>query len=49
MLGHLIVGDLAQSELYVKLKLKACDEIGIGHKGFKLEADATEEELIQKV
>ena len=49
MLGHLIVGDLAQSELYVKLKLKACDEIGIGHKGFKLEADATEKELIQKV
>lgn len=34
MLGHIIVGDLAQSELYVKLKLKACDEVGISHRGY---------------
>jgi 5,10-methylene-tetrahydrofolate dehydrogenase/methenyl tetrahydrofolate cyclohydrolase len=36
MLGYLIVGDLAQSELYVKLKLKACDEVGIKYRGYHL-------------
>jgi methylenetetrahydrofolate dehydrogenase (NADP+)/methenyltetrahydrofolate cyclohydrolase len=35
-LGYIIVGDLPQSELYVKLKLKACDQVGIGYHGFKL-------------
>jgi len=49
VLGHIIVGDLAQSELYVRLKLKACDEVGIGHRGFKLPADTSEEELLAKV
>ena len=27
VLGHIIVGDLAQSELYVRLKIKACEEV----------------------
>lgn len=45
MLGHLIVGELAQSELYVKLKLKACDEVGIGHRGFHLPSTVDEQEL----
>ena len=49
VLGHIIVGDLAQSELYVKLKLKACDEVGIGNRGFRLPADTSEEELMAKV
>lgn len=40
------MGDLAQSELYVKLKLKACDEVGIGHVGHKLPSNVTEEGLI---
>lgn len=48
-LGYIIVGDLAQSELYVKLKLKACDEVGIGHCGFKLPATITESDLLQTV
>lgn len=43
------MGDLPESELYVKLKLKACDEVGIGHYGFKLPADTTESILVQKV
>lgn len=42
VLGHVIVGDLPQSELYVKLKLKACDDVGIGNRGFKLPAETTE-------
>ena len=45
MLGHLIVGELAQSELYVKLKLKACDEVGIDHRGFHLPSTVDELEL----
>jgi len=45
-LGYIIVGDLPQSELYVKLKLKACDEVGIGYEGFKLPAQTTESQLI---
>ena len=49
MLGHIIVGDLAQSELYVKLKLRACDEVGIGNRGYKLAADTSEAELMAKV
>ena len=49
VLGHIIVGDLAQSELYVKLKLKACDDVGIGNRGFKLPSDTSEEELLAKV
>ncbi len=43
------MGDLPQSELYVKLKLKACDEVGIGNRGFKLSADTSEQELMAKV
>ena len=49
VLGHIIVGDLPQSELYVKLKLKACDEVGIGHTGHKLPATASEQDLMEKV
>ena len=48
-LGYIIVGDLPQSDLYVKLKLKACDEVGIGHHGFRLPAATTEEILVGKV
>lgn len=48
-LGYIIVGDLPQSELYVKLKLKACDEVGIDHKGFNLPSSISEESLIKKV
>jgi methylenetetrahydrofolate dehydrogenase (NADP+)/methenyltetrahydrofolate cyclohydrolase len=45
-LGHIIVGDLPASEMYVRLKLKACDEIGIGHYGFKLSSEANENDLL---
>ena len=49
VLGHIIVGDLPQQEKYVKLKLMACDEVGIGHTGFKLPATASEQDLMEKV
>ena len=48
-LGHIIVGDLPASETYVRLKLKVCDEIGIGHYGFKLPNDTSESDLLSKV
>ena len=48
-LGHIIVGDLPASETYVRLKLKACDEIGIGHYGFRLAHDANQNDLLLKV
>ena len=31
VLGYVIVGNKSESELYVRLKKKACDEIGIEH------------------
>ena len=47
MLGHLLVGDQPQSHLYVRSKLKACDEIGILHRGFHLPADSDQSELVR--
>ena len=48
-LGYIIVGELPQSELYVRLKLKACEEVGIEHHGFKLPATTSELALAEKV
>ena len=31
------------------MKLKACDEVGIGHRGFMLPSNTSEEELMTKV
>jgi len=31
------------------LKIKACDEVGIGNRGFKLPAETKESELMEKV
>jgi 5,10-methylene-tetrahydrofolate dehydrogenase/methenyl tetrahydrofolate cyclohydrolase len=36
MLGYIIVGDQEESSLYVKLKEKAADDIGIQHQGIVL-------------
>ena len=33
----------------MKLKIKACDEVGIGNRGFRLPAETSEEELMAKV
>lgn len=45
-LGYIMVGDRPESELYVKLKTLACDEIGIEHEGIRLPADTSEQKLI---
>lgn len=44
-----MVGEKSESSLYVKLKTKACDEIGIDHKGIKLEETVTEQEIIDNI
>ena len=43
------MGNKPESELYVKLKKKACDEIGIGHEGIVLPEYAKENEIIETV
>ena len=48
-LGYIIAGDLDKSEFYVRLKLKACDEVGIHHRGFKLAAIISESYLNEKI
>ncbi|CAI2375791.1 unnamed protein product [Moneuplotes crassus] len=47
--GYIIVGERPDSSLYVKMKIKACEEIGIQVKGDNFPVDATEEEVITKV
>ena len=42
MLGYIIVGDHPESSLYVKLKEKAAEDIGIQHKGRVLKENVTE-------
>ena len=49
VLGHILVGEAPAQEKYVKLKLKACDEVGIGEVGFRLPASITECEFHEKI
>ena len=41
MLGYVLVGEREDSSLYVKMKKKACDEVGIEYVGRELSVDAT--------
>lgn len=43
------VGEDPASSVYVKNKIKACEEIGITSKSYKLEENTTEEELLQLI
>lgn len=43
------VGEDPASSVYVKNKIKACEEIGIVSKSYKLEENTTEEELLQLI
>ena len=43
VLGYIIVGNKPESELYVRLKKKACDEIGIEHQGVVLDGESVTE------
>ena len=49
VLGYIIVGNKAESELYVRLKVAACENVGIEHKGVYLPHDTTEQEVINNV
>jgi len=42
VLGYILVGERPESELYVKLKKKACDQIGIEYQGVQMPETATE-------
>ena len=41
VLGYIIVGGRIDSEMYVRLKKKACEEVGIDYFGFELKESAT--------
>ena len=45
MLGYLLVGGNTDSEMYVKFKKKACDQLGIEYEGYHLSEKATQEEI----
>ena len=49
MLGYVSVGNNEASKLYVSLKLKACDHIGIDHKGEHFTESVTEEKVCEYV
>ena len=48
-LATVIVGDNAASRVYVRNKLKACDEVGVRGELHELAADAAEDEVLRKV
>lgn len=43
------MGNNPDSEMYVKLKIKACESLGIGYEGKHLPAEVTQEEINQVV
>jgi len=48
-LSTILVGDDPASKLYIKMKTKACEDIGIKSKNFHLPADTKENELLQLI
>ena len=48
-LAILLVGDDPASRLYVNLKQKACEEVGIRFEKYEYDARATTEELVKKI
>ncbi|CDW89889.1 bifunctional protein [Stylonychia lemnae] len=45
MLGYVLVGNDIESELYVRMKKKACDKIGIEYIGHSLDKSVSQEQL----
>ena len=43
MLGYVLVGNNPESELYVRLKKKACEQMGIEYVGSHLKEDISYE------
>jgi len=48
-LTAILVGDNPGSQLYVKMKGKACEEMGLAHQTIEMPRDTTEEALLQAV
>jgi methylenetetrahydrofolate dehydrogenase (NADP+)/methenyltetrahydrofolate cyclohydrolase len=48
-LATVLVGDDPASEIYIRLKHKAAEEVGIAARDFRLAAQTTEEELLEHV
>ena len=48
-LGVLLVGDDPASEVYVRGKTRACDEVGVRHETARLPASATTEVVLERV
>eukprot|EP00640_Fibrocapsa_japonica_P003272 CAMPEP_0113943532 /NCGR_PEP_ID=MMETSP1339-20121228/25722_1 /TAXON_ID=94617 /ORGANISM="Fibrocapsa japonica" /LENGTH=320 /DNA_ID=CAMNT_0000948431 /DNA_START=238 /DNA_END=1200 /DNA_ORIENTATION=+ /assembly_acc=CAM_ASM_000762 len=48
-LAVVLVGERRDSATYVRMKKKACEEVGITSYGFDFPADVTQEELVTKV
>jgi methylenetetrahydrofolate dehydrogenase (NADP+)/methenyltetrahydrofolate cyclohydrolase len=48
-LTAILVGDNTGSQLYVKMKGKACEEMGMAHQTIEMPKDTTEEALLQVV
>ena len=49
VLGYVIVGNNMESELYVRLKKKACDQMGIEYEGYHLSSTVTQSEVMDCV
>ena len=48
-MGIILVGDRPDSELYVKLKLKKCKELGVGCNIFRFDLTTKQSEILEKV
>lgn len=48
-LAVVLVGDRTDSATYVRMKKKACEEVGVASFGFDYPADVTQEELLNKI
>jgi len=48
-LAVIIIGDDPASKVYVKYKIKACEEVGLYSEVYRLDADISEEELLQQI
>lgn len=48
-LGIVMVGNRVDSATYVRMKKRACNEVGIFHQEVRLSEDVSQEELLQKI
>ena len=49
VLGYVLVGNNADSEMYVKFKKQVCDQLGIEYQGIHLTKESKQEEVNKAV